>query len=168
MTHFKISLIKPTVPGIATGTIVYVVFFEIIPKAKMVGGTGKQVICRRRVDNDVTPIQEPALHQILKRSHIISHLQHIIAMVLGFAIFLPSLYFREFIFPSLYQYTLQCSLPIILSNISNKSIHGLLLSPFFNQINMIPMDEIATIIPDQTMSTRERMSRHAPHLILCI
>merc|ERR1711874_176686 len=48
--------------GIATGTIVYVVFFEIIPKAKTVGGTGKQ---------------------------------HIIAMVLGFAIFLPSLYFHH-------------------------------------------------------------------------
>ena len=48
--------------GIATATIVYVVFFEIIPKAKTVGGTGKQ---------------------------------HILAMVLGFAIFLPSLYFRK-------------------------------------------------------------------------
>ena len=28
--------------------------------------------------------------------------------------------------------------------------------------------EIATIIPDQTMSTKARMSRHVPHLILCI
>jgi len=41
---------------------VYVVFFEIIPKAKAVGGTGKQ---------------------------------HILAMVIGFAIFLPSLYFHS-------------------------------------------------------------------------
>lgn len=48
--------------GIATGTVVYVVFFEIIPKAKTVGGTGKQ---------------------------------HMMAMVLGFCIFLPSLYFHS-------------------------------------------------------------------------
>merc|ERR1711874_324131 len=47
--------------GIATGTIVYVVFFEIIPKGKEVGGTG---------------------------------FQHVLSMVLGFAIFLPSLYFH--------------------------------------------------------------------------
>jgi len=47
--------------GIATGTIVYVVFFEIFPKAKEVGGTG---------------------------------FQHVISMILGFAIFLPSLYFH--------------------------------------------------------------------------
>ena len=40
-------------------------FFEIIPKAKAVGGTGKQ---------------------------------HILAMILGFAIFLPSLYFRKLLF----------------------------------------------------------------------
>ena len=45
-----------------TGTVLYVVFFEIIPKGKVVGGTGKQ---------------------------------HIAAMILGFAIFLPSLYFRK-------------------------------------------------------------------------
>ena len=140
-----IYLIKTTVPGIATGTIVYVVFFEIIPKAKTVGGTGKQVICRTRVDKDVTLIQEPALHQILKRSHIISHFQHIIAMVLGFAIFLPSLYFREFLFPPLYQYTLQSSLPIILSNLSNKSIHRLLLSPFLTKQYDTYVYEIATI-----------------------
>ena len=50
------------IEGIATGTVVYVVFFEIIPKAKTVGGTGKQ---------------------------------HMMAMVLGFCIFLPSLYFRK-------------------------------------------------------------------------
>ena len=48
--------------GVATGTVLYVVFFEIIPKGKVVGGTGKQ---------------------------------HIAAMILGFAIFLPSLYFRK-------------------------------------------------------------------------
>jgi len=48
--------------GIATGTILYVIFFEIFPKAKQVGGTGTQ---------------------------------HILAMVLGFAIFLPSLYFHS-------------------------------------------------------------------------
>jgi zinc transporter ZupT len=49
--------------GLATGTILYVIFFEIFPKAKQVGGTGTQ---------------------------------HILAMVLGFAIFIPSLYFRKF------------------------------------------------------------------------
>jgi len=48
--------------GIATGTILYVIFFEIFPKAKAVGGTGTQ---------------------------------HILAMILGFAIFLPSLYFHH-------------------------------------------------------------------------
>lgn len=58
----QIDLPLQVLQGIATGTIVYVVFFEIIPKAKTVGGTGKQ---------------------------------HIIAMVLGFAIFLPSLYFHH-------------------------------------------------------------------------
>jgi len=58
----QIDLPLQILQGIATGTIVYVVFFEIIPKAKTVGGTGKQ---------------------------------HIIAMVLGFAIFLPSLYFHH-------------------------------------------------------------------------
>jgi len=47
--------------GIATGTIIYVVFFEILPKAKAVGGTGTQ---------------------------------HILAMVLGFGIFIPSIYFH--------------------------------------------------------------------------
>jgi len=58
----KIDLPLQILQGIATGTIVYVVFFEIIPKAKSVGGTGKQ---------------------------------HILAMILGFAIFLPSLYFHQ-------------------------------------------------------------------------
>jgi len=58
----QIDLPLQVLQGIATGTIVYVVFFEIIPKAKTVGGTGKQ---------------------------------HIIAMVIGFAIFLPSLYFHH-------------------------------------------------------------------------
>ena len=46
----------------ATGTILYVVFHEVLPKGRAVGGSGKQ---------------------------------HIAAMILGFAIFLPSLYFRE-------------------------------------------------------------------------
>ena len=40
----------------------YVVFFEIFPKAKLVGGTGTQ---------------------------------HILAMILGFLIFLPPIYFRK-------------------------------------------------------------------------
>ena len=57
LIYSKIFLIL----GVATGTVLYVVFFEIIPKGKTVGGTGKQ---------------------------------HIAAMILGFAIFLPSLYFR--------------------------------------------------------------------------
>ena len=59
----KIDLPLQVLQGIATGTVLYVVFFEIIPKGKEVGGTGKQ---------------------------------HILAMILGFAIFLPSLYFREY------------------------------------------------------------------------
>ena len=59
----KIDLPLQILQGIATGTVLYVVFFEIIPKGKEVGGTGKQ---------------------------------HILAMILGFAIFLPSLYFREY------------------------------------------------------------------------
>lgn len=58
----RIDLPLQILQGVATGTIVYVVFFEIIPKAKSVGGTGKQ---------------------------------HILAMVIGFAIFLPSLYFHH-------------------------------------------------------------------------
>ena len=49
-------------PGLATGTILYVVFHEVLPKGRAVGGSGKQ---------------------------------HIAAMILGFTIFLPSLYFRE-------------------------------------------------------------------------
>ena len=49
--------------AIATGTVVYVVFFEIFPKGKEVGGTG---------------------------------FQHVFAMAVGFAVFLPSLLFREF------------------------------------------------------------------------
>ena len=59
----RIDLPLQILQGIATGTVLYVVFFEIIPKGKQVGGTGKQ---------------------------------HILAMTLGFAIFLPSLYFREY------------------------------------------------------------------------
>ena len=59
----RIDLPLQILQGIATGTVLYVVFFEIIPKGKEVGGTGKQ---------------------------------HILAMILGFAIFLPSLYFREY------------------------------------------------------------------------
>ena len=62
MNDLVIALFIGFILGIATGTILYVVFFEIIPKAKSVGGTGKQ---------------------------------HIIAMVIGFAVFLPSLYFRK-------------------------------------------------------------------------
>ena len=57
-----VILTECLIVGIATGTVVYVVFFEIIPKAKTVGGTGKQ---------------------------------HMLAMILGFCIFLPSLYFRN-------------------------------------------------------------------------
>ena len=60
----RIDLPLQILQGVATGTVLYVVFFEIIPKGKVVGGTGKQ---------------------------------HIAAMILGFAIFLPSLYFREFL-----------------------------------------------------------------------
>jgi hypothetical protein len=52
-----------SISGIATGTVVYVVFFEIFPKGKEIGGTG---------------------------------FQHIVAMTLGFAIFVPSLFFRKF------------------------------------------------------------------------
>jgi len=58
----RIDLPLQILQGVATGTVLYVVFFEIIPKGKTVGGTGKQ---------------------------------HIAAMILGFAIFLPSLYFHE-------------------------------------------------------------------------
>jgi len=58
----EIDLPLQILQGIATGTVVYVVFFEIIPKAKTVGGTGKQ---------------------------------HMLAMILGFCIFLPSLYFHS-------------------------------------------------------------------------
>eukprot|EP00090_Calanus_glacialis_P001792 TRINITY_DN11320_c0_g1_i2.p1 TRINITY_DN11320_c0_g1~~TRINITY_DN11320_c0_g1_i2.p1 ORF type:complete len:166 (-),score=24.11 TRINITY_DN11320_c0_g1_i2:6-431(-) len=59
----SIDLPLQILQGLATGTILYVIFFEIFPKAKQVGGTGTQ---------------------------------HIFAMVLGFAIFIPSLYFRKF------------------------------------------------------------------------
>jgi len=48
--------------GVATGTVVYVIFMEIFPKAKSIGGTG---------------------------------LQHITAMIVGFAVFLPSLYWHN-------------------------------------------------------------------------
>jgi len=58
----RIELPLQILQAVATGTIVYVVFFEIIPKGKQVGGTGKQ---------------------------------HIAAMILGFALFLPSLYFHS-------------------------------------------------------------------------
>ena len=50
------------IPAIATGTVIYVIFFEIFPKAKEIGGTG---------------------------------FQHVISMIAGFAIFLPSLLFRK-------------------------------------------------------------------------
>ena len=50
------------ISGIASGVILYVVFFEIFPKAKLIGGTGTQ---------------------------------HMFAMIFGFLIFLPSLYFRK-------------------------------------------------------------------------
>jgi len=55
----SLNLPLQIVQSVAAGVILYVVFFEVFPKAKMVGGTGTQ---------------------------------HILAMVLGFAIFLPSLY----------------------------------------------------------------------------
>jgi len=58
----SIDLPLQIVQGIATGTILYVIFFEIFPKAKLVGGTGTQ---------------------------------HILAMMIGVAIFLPSLYFHN-------------------------------------------------------------------------
>ena len=62
-THIIWTLLTLTLhPGVATGTILYVVFHEVLPKGRAVGGTGKQ---------------------------------HIAAMMLGFAMFLPSLYFRE-------------------------------------------------------------------------
>ena len=48
--------------AIATGTVIYVIFFEIFPKAKDIGGTG---------------------------------FQHVISMLAGFAIFLPSLLLRK-------------------------------------------------------------------------
>jgi len=48
--------------AIATGTVIYVIFFEIFPKAKEIGGTG---------------------------------FQHVISMIAGFAIFLPSLLFHS-------------------------------------------------------------------------
>lgn len=48
--------------GLATGTIVYIIFFEIFPKAQKTGGSG---------------------------------IQHTVAITLGFALFLPSLYFHS-------------------------------------------------------------------------
>jgi len=50
------------IQDIATGTVVYVIFQEIFPKAKEIGGTGAQ---------------------------------HIIAQIIGFSIFLPSLYWHN-------------------------------------------------------------------------
>ena len=47
--------------ALATGTVIYVIFFEIFPKAKEIGGTG---------------------------------LQHVISMIMGFAVFLPTLAFH--------------------------------------------------------------------------
>ena len=49
---------------VATGTVIYVIFFEIFPKAKVIGGTG---------------------------------FQHVISMLAGFAIFLPSLLLRKYL-----------------------------------------------------------------------
>ena len=46
--------------ALATGTVIYVIFFEIFPKAKEIGGTG---------------------------------FQHVISMIIGFAVFLPTLAF---------------------------------------------------------------------------
>ena len=46
--------------ALATGTVIYVIFFEIFPKAKEIGGTG---------------------------------FQHVISMMIGFAVFLPTLAF---------------------------------------------------------------------------
>ena len=61
--HDLRSTFESLIEGVAAGVILYVVFFEIFPKAKLIGGTGKQ---------------------------------HIFAMVVGFLIFLPSIYFRKF------------------------------------------------------------------------
>eukprot|EP00091_Calanus_sinicus_P015433 TRINITY_DN33687_c0_g1_i1.p1 TRINITY_DN33687_c0_g1~~TRINITY_DN33687_c0_g1_i1.p1 ORF type:complete len:193 (-),score=13.50 TRINITY_DN33687_c0_g1_i1:22-525(-) len=58
----SIDLPLQILQGIATGTIIYVIFFEIFPKAKQVGGTGTQ---------------------------------HILATMLGFLIFIPSLYLHS-------------------------------------------------------------------------
>ena len=60
--------------AIATGTVIYVIFFEIFPKAKDIGGTG---------------------------------FQHVISMLVGFAIFLPSLLLRKY-------YILKCILTYFL------------------------------------------------------
>ena len=60
----SITYFFANIPAIATGTVIYVIFFEIFPKAKEIGGTG---------------------------------FQHVISMIAGFAIFLPSLLFRKYI-----------------------------------------------------------------------
>ena len=65
-THGNWNINKSTIlniPAFATGTVIYVIFFEILPKAKEIGGTG---------------------------------FQHVISMIAGFAIFLPSLLFRKY------------------------------------------------------------------------
>ena len=49
--------------ALASGTILYVVFFEILPKAKEIGATG---------------------------------FQQVLAMVVGFGVFLPTLLLRKF------------------------------------------------------------------------
>ena len=48
--------------AIATGAVLYVVFFEIFPKAKQIGGTG---------------------------------FQHVTSMILGFLVFIPSIFVRK-------------------------------------------------------------------------
>ena len=57
------SVATEVIMALATGTILYVVFFEILPKAKEIGATG---------------------------------FQQVLAMVVGFGVFLPTLLLRKF------------------------------------------------------------------------
>ena len=52
------------IQGIATGMVIYVIFFEVFPKGKEIGGTG---------------------------------FQHVIAMTIGFLVFLPTLLLRKYV-----------------------------------------------------------------------
>lgn len=62
--HGSSSLAVQIIMALATGTILYVVFFEILPKAKDIGATG---------------------------------FQQVLAMVVGFGVFLPTLLLRKFL-----------------------------------------------------------------------